>query len=159
MAGTKYIPAYYACASCANFRETCVHEKKYQGIPGMDMGNKLPFMRCCLAPIGVCCHTPSFPKPIRCLFCPRLEPSTALARPKKNFSQGLSSSSNEVNFDSWHGYLSVMERYYEASRVMPRLREFLIWVAENRSDVTIQWYNLHQESIRDLYEVFKSSCK
>jgi len=152
---TRHEPIYFRCAKCAQGCRTGQHSKKYPGGKGKRMG----LTTCCLAPVGPCCYYPpegSEPNGVTCLFCPRVECKTFYLIRKRRINKELRGSNTNATFQDWDDYLSSMYDYHESSSAMPRLRDFLIWVARNHPDVTIRWYNLHLKSVRDLYVVFQN---
>ena len=144
---TNFIPFGFPCSRCGDYCETGLHSKKYQG----GFGKKFLMTSCCLAPFCAICHSESDD----CLFCPGQQPN-AFRILKRRIGRTLRGSNTNVRFDNWADYTDSLNHYVEASSVMPRLLEFLIWAAENRPDVQIRWFNLHQSSIRALYQVFQN---
>ena len=152
---TNHVPISFRCAKCTQLCTTGQHQTKYQG----GRGKKMSLTTCCLAPIGPCCYNPSqgsHPNGDTCLFCPIVSCTTFFWILKRRIDETLCGSNTNTIFEDWDNYLRSMYDYDEWSSAMPRLRDFLIWVARNHPDVTIRWYNLHLKSVRDLYETFKN---
>ncbi len=152
----RHVPIHFRCAKCAQWCRTGQHSKKYPG----GKGKRVALTTCCLAPVGPCCYYPpegSEPNGVTCLFCSRVVCTTFFWIRKRRINETYCGSNVHVTFKNWDYYLRSMYVYDECSSAMPRLRDFLIWVARNHPDVTIRWYNLHLTSVRDLYETFNAS--
>lgn len=144
---TKFIPFGFQCSQCFDYCETGLHQTKYPG----GLGKKIPISSCCLAPFCAMCTTESE----TCLFCRGQQPHVTRIL-KRRIGPTLRGFNTNVTFDNWDDYMCSLNDFVEASSVMPRLHKFLIWAAENRPDVQIKWFNLHQSSIRALYQVFEN---
>lgn len=147
---------YFRCAKCGGWCRTAQHQTKYQG----GYGKRVALTECCLAPIGPCCYNPpkdSKPKGETCLFCPEVKCIRFYWILKRRINQELRGFNTNIIFEDWNRYLRSMYGCDDYRSPMPRLREFLIWVARNHPDITIRWYNLHLTSVRDLYEAFNAS--
>jgi hypothetical protein len=152
----RIVLIYFRCAKCGGWCRTAQHQTKYQG----GYGKRVALTKCCLAPIGPCCYNPpegSKPKGETCLFCPMDECTSFYWILKRRINETYCGYNGHVTFENWDYYLRSMYVFDDYSSPMPRLREFLIWVARNHPDVTIRWYNLHLKSVRDLYVVFNAS--